>query len=139
MFISDTENHKRYIGRIAAAYAVISVFCMLFGIIYECFSHGIYSAFMIYAFAFPLLGGALPFSVMKLFVKRLPGLLPVNLYNSGIAALTVGSMLQGALDIYGTTNSLIKVYWISGFGFLIIGIMLYLAGVFLSCMKSKRS
>ena len=37
-----------------------------FGAVYERFSHEVYSYYMIYAFAIPLVMGALPYSVMAL-------------------------------------------------------------------------
>ncbi len=109
------------------AYLLAALFCALFGFVYERFSHEVYSGFMIYAFVFPLAGGVLPFYGMALFCpRRLLGRVSVNLYNAGIAALTVGSIFQGVLEIYGTTNSLICVYWVVGTGFVLAGIILYL-------------
>lgn len=129
MFTSATEDQKSYITKNAFIYLLISLFCTLFGAVYEKFSHEVYSAYMIYAFLFPLAGGALPFFALSLFSGRhLPGRLPVNLYNSGIAALTVGSFFQGALEIYGTTNALVRIYWVAGFGFLCLGILSYFIG-----------
>lgn len=42
-----------------------TLFFAFFGAVYEAFGHGVYSYFMIYAFAFPLLMGVLP-AVMQL-------------------------------------------------------------------------
>ena len=47
--------------RTAFIYMIISIILMIAGAIYEHFSFGVYSYFMIYAFAIPLAGGALPF------------------------------------------------------------------------------
>ena len=41
----------------------------LFGAIYELFSHDVYSYYMIYAFAIPLLMGVLPYEAMLVFNK----------------------------------------------------------------------
>lgn len=107
-------------------YLLISLFCLLFGAVYERFSHEVYSGYMIYAFVFPLVGGALPFLSMALYrCRRLPGRLPLNLYHSGIATVTLGSILEGVLAIYGTSNDLIKFYWYIGFGLIAAGILLY--------------
>ena len=94
-------------GRAAAA-------CAVFGAVYERFSHGVYSRFMIGAFAVPLLLGALPFFLLRKAGKPFPGALPADLIHAGAAALTVGSITRGVLDIYGTTNSLVLVYWLAG-------------------------
>ena len=64
---------------------------------------------MIYAFAIPLILGVLIHSLL-LIMKKYPGQAATNLWNSGIAALSVGCILRGALEIYGTTNSLCAVY-----------------------------
>ena len=39
-----------------------------------------------------------------------PGRISRNAWNSGIAALTVGCVFRGVLEIYGTTNRLLVVY-----------------------------
>lgn len=107
-------------------YLFISLFCVLFGAIYEYFSHEVYSYFMLYAFVFPLASGALPFFGLAFCRLPLPDRVSSNLYHSGIAALTVGSLFKGALEIYGTTNRLVFVYWVLGAVFLLLGIASYL-------------
>ena len=130
MFISVTEGQKKHMAGAGSAYLKATLFCALFGAIYEHFSHGVYSGYMIFAFLFPLIGGFLPFLIMsRSGWRRLPGRLPLNLYHSGLAALTVGSIFQGVLAIYGTTSSLTKVYWICGFGLAVAGGVLYLIGL----------
>lgn len=42
----------------ACAYLAVSAFCAVFGAVYEHFSHNVYSACMVFAFAFPLAGGS---------------------------------------------------------------------------------
>lgn len=107
-------------------YLLISILCALFGAVYEVFSHEVYSFYMIYAFAFPLVGGALPFYLFSRLKLKTPGRLVLHLYHSGIATLTVGSILKGVLIIYGTTNTLLRYYWFFGFLFAGLGILLYL-------------
>ncbi len=68
---------------------------------------------MIYAFAFPLLLGALPYAILLLKDKN-PGWVFLNLWNAAIAAFSAGSVFVGVLEIYGTTNSLVTVYPIVG-------------------------
>lgn len=55
-----------------------------------------------------------------------PGRIARNLYRSGIATLTIGCIMQGVLEIYGTTNKLICVYWIVGIVFVFVGAGVYL-------------
>ncbi len=107
-------------------YLLFSLFCVLFGAVYENFSHEVYSNYMIYAFLFPLIGGTLVFSALALSgARRVPGKMARNFYHSGIVTLTVGSIFKGVLEIYGTTNRLIRVYWIVGIAFVCLGVLLY--------------
>ena len=114
MFISDRASNKGSYRSAIGAYLLGAVCCAAFGAIYECFSHGVYSLFMIGAFAFPLLLGALPFRLIQKRGKPFPGNLTEDLICTGIATLTVGSIVQGVLEIYGTTNPLVVIYWITG-------------------------
>lgn len=128
MYISDIDASARKMIKTAFAYLLISLFCILFGVVYELFSHEVYSYYMVYAFAFPLAGGTLPFLAIFLFRrKNYPGAVAENLYHSGIATLTVGSIMRGALDIYGTTNRLLNVYWIIGTVLVAAGVTAYFA------------
>ncbi len=116
MYISGTERKSSQAAKTALVYLILSVFCALFGAVYELFSHEVYSFYMIYAFGFPLVGGALPYGILSAFhlSKKSSSALAGNLYHSGIATLTVGSIVRGILDIYGTTNSLSRYYWFVG-------------------------
>ena len=97
-------------------------FLAVFGGIYELFSHGVYSGWMIFAFTVPLFLGALPYALL-LHLNRTPGKAFRNLWNAGIACLSVGSVFQGVLVIYGTTNSLIIAYPIAGSILMLLGIV----------------
>lgn len=125
-------NRMENIVITAFIYLFISIFCILFGAVYEYFSHEVYSYFMLYAFVFPLVGGTLPFFGIIFCGMPIPNSLSCNLYHSGIAALTAGSLFQGALEIYGTTNRLVSLYWILGILFSLAGIILYFI-----CSKRK--
>lgn len=161
--------------RTALLYLAATILCAVFGAVYEVFSHEVYSYYMIYAFLFPLIGGALPFFLLNYAVLQYskskagaaqtqrpgngrlqdqadqihgqkessirrkltvfyPGTVSRCLYHGGILALTLGSILTGILEIYGTTNPLTAVYWLAGAGLLITGI----AGYFLSMGVAMR-
>lgn len=107
-------------------YLLISLFCAFFGAVYEVFSHGVFSYYMIYAFAIPLTGGVLMFWIIGRKGWSYPSRIAGNLYHSGIATLTVGCTMQGVLEIYGTTNKLISIYWIAGTVLLFMGTGCYL-------------
>lgn len=121
MFTSDIE--KGILKDLIAA-----LFCVLFGAVYEAFGHGVYSYFMIYAFVFPLALGVLPMLIVRM---RRATLLKsaYRLWHAGIATLTVGSLVTGALDIYGTTNPLTVVYWIAGGLLLVAGGAVFAVGL----------
>lgn len=121
MYTLDNDNTRQTV-KTAFVYLLISLFCALFGAVYEVFSHEVYSFYMLYAFIFPLAGGTLPFLAISLFRKRYPETVARNIYHSGIATLTVGSIIQGVLEIYGTTNRLTGLYWI-------VGVILLFAGI----------
>ena len=129
MFTSENK-----ITRISLRYLLISIVLAAAGAIYEHFSFGVYSYFMIYAFAIPLIGGALPF-MLKSMHRGKParnketaqneafsqikasGSAAINaewIWHMGIATLTVGSIVQGILAISGRPNSLTVIYLIAG-------------------------
>lgn len=122
--ISDTDANTKRAATTAFVYLLISLFLVLFGAIYEVFSHQVYSFYMLYAFVFPLAGGVLPFSGLQLFCANWhPCSFALNLYHCGIATLTVGSVVQGVLEIYGTTNILTRWYWFIGIVLILLSIL----------------
>ena len=113
--------------RIARNYLIVAAICAAVGFIYELFSHQVWSVYMIGAFAVPLILGVLPNLVIAIGRIKTPGLAAENLYACGIATLTLGSLLKGVLQIYGTTNTLLEYYWLVGAGFTGLGIIFYFA------------
>ena len=114
MFASPVESTQSPLVRVAFRYLLVTILCAVLGVVYELFSHGVYAYGMLYAFAFPLLGGVLPALVLQLRGVRLPSEASLLLWHFGISALTVGSFFSGALSIYGTSSRLTSVYWIMG-------------------------
>lgn len=145
----------------AFRYLIISIAVALFGAVYEYFSFGVWSAFMVYAFMVPLLGGTLPF--MLSYIRRIRRKIaeyedapdgtfatsaqyrlsqemlyrsnPENetasgrisgrlIYHMALATLTVGSILKGVLDIYGTTNRLMIAYPATGIALIAVAAVL---------------
>jgi len=95
--------------------------------VYENFSHGVFSNWMIFLFLFPLLGGVLPTLALLGLGERLwlPDRAVRNLWNCGVATLTVGSSVAGVLEIYGTTSDYLPVYGIVGGILVIAGALTY--------------
>lgn len=131
--ILSTLDTKKY-GKIALIYLLCSIFLGVFGGIYEHFSFGVYSNFMLYSFAFPLVGGVLPALLLSLYPpKNAPLPLAQWLYRSGIAAFSVGSIIRGVLDIYGTENVLTVWYWYVGSGLCSLGAILFAMSIIKEC------
>ena len=98
---------------------------------------------MVFAVGFPLLGGVVVTELLSCMQKLFhPNRLVVNLYNAGIATFTVGSLLQGALEIYGTENPLMICYKYAGCVLTGSGITLWLVVTilrrFVGCRKCEE-
>ncbi len=109
-------------------YVVLTIVTAVFGAVYEYFSFGVYSFYMMYAFSIPLLFGILPWMIIvtnnrAMSKKDFPPAVTVNLWIAGVMTLTIGSIFRGILDIYGTTSALTKCYLIVGAMFMIVALM----------------
>ena len=81
---------------------------------------------MLYAFMIPFLGGTVYFYGILYFRSKIPGCIARRFQHFGILTLTVGCVVCGILEIYGTTNHLVRIYFIVGGMFLAIGNFMYL-------------
>lgn len=115
--INDLKNENKFI-------IGFSVFVLIFGIIYEMFSHGVISYYMIFAFLIPLIN----FLINIIFIsgKIKINKLSKNLFSMSICTFTFLSIIKGVLDIYGTTNNLIFIYLIVGLILLVTSIILFI-------------
>ena len=127
MSISDKFQNKALIRRIFI-WLGISVFCLVFYLIYNMFSHGVKSPYMTYLFAWPLILGFLPCITIYVISRIKHNTIHIdtvsdNAFCSGVAALTVSSLLKGIFDIAGTAS--VYQTWLSyaGAAFIIIGII----------------
>ncbi len=81
-------------------------------------------------YLYPLAGGMLPFMILGLLVPqagRIGAYRPAaNLYHSGLAALTVGSLLNGIMEIAGTSSFYLPVFKICGWALLIAGLLIFM-------------
>ena len=90
--MSTSDN--RYL-KTSFIYLIVSIVLMIAGAVYEHFSFGVYSYFMIYAFSIPLAGGALPF--LAKFMKGMrgadssSGAVEVSAYSGAAAGITAYS------------------------------------------------
>ncbi len=120
MCISDNVARSRRQTRIT--YVIATAFCLLFGTVYELYSHGVYSPYMYLLFLCPLCGG-LPF----FFLKHYPAPAARWLWHCGVATHTCGSCVTGVIEIYGTECALLPLYAGVGAGLCILGIVVFLA------------
>lgn len=96
----------------------VSLLCIIFTVIYEQFSHGATSSHMRSMFLMPLIGCVLPAVIgfltpLHRFVNRAA----FNLWNSGSAVWAVGCLFRGIVNISGRYTSLDRIYWITGWVF----------------------
>ena len=120
LYMLDIKKIKKRIYK----YLILSVFFLAFGLIYEMFSHGVYSNYMLYAFAIPLIFGFIVYLIIYKFnLNRYLSELGMSIYNTFILMLTLGSIMKGFLDIYGTTNKLIFIYFILSIVLIIISVV----------------
>ena len=116
-------------------YAGVTVFVGIFSAIYEHYARGVRSKPMIFAFLYPLVLGMLPVLLLSLLwtMRKVEYgsavRIGANMYYSGVAALTMGSLATGVVEIYGTTNRLLKYYQIFGWPLLGIGAIVLIIGL----------
>lgn len=143
LYTSDTNKlrHSRQFRKTMIMYLVISVFCVIFDRIYALFGHGVYSASMSLMFLYPLLGGVLPFLLLWLLAPQGDAVrryrLYYNCYNSGVAALTVRSLLSGIFEIAGTASRYLILFVICGWTMAAAGLVLYLIGLYRQCRLNR--
>lgn len=99
-------------------YLISFLFVIAFGQIYALFSHGIFSWFMIFAFVPLLICFLVWLAIWLLSAKtniiKKPDIVFQKCFNLSAIILSIGCIVQGVVDIYGTTSRLISVYWIVG-------------------------
>lgn len=101
---------------------IFAIFIAVFGAIYEKFSHEVYSYYMIYAFMIPLCLGSFAYLLASKRAKKEPRNITASAWNAVVVTLTIGSIFQGILEIYGTTNRLVWFYPVAAIIFLLIAI-----------------
>ena len=117
MFTSERLSRQHLLNSHGLRLLFAAAFTAFFGAVYEHFSFGVWSFWMVYAFA-PFLLGAIWLLVLSKH-KALPGDLFLGLLEPGLVMLTLGSILAGVVEIYGTENRLLPVLPIAG-GILIL-------------------
>lgn len=104
--------------------SIFSLIIFLFSIIYESFSHGVYSNYMMFAFLVPLILENL--LILFLLTNKKISNISNQFLQAGIVTWTIGAIIMGVLEIYGTTNQLVKFYFPVGLIYIIGSILLFL-------------
>lgn len=127
--MSILDINKR-IRKTIIVYFFISIFTIIFDRVYSMFSHGVNSSYMYLMFLYPLIGGTVSYLIFDILVSNFnykKFRLYFNIYNSGIAVLTVGSLLHGIMEIAGTSSPYLIYYTIVGWlavGFGVVNIFI---------------
>ncbi len=91
----------------------LSLFTLVFGVVYHLFSHGVTSALMSFAWV-PVAGAALGYTVVWLLIpglsKRPMYRLTVNLLNTATAWQTLGMILSAVIAIAGSSSPYLSFY-----------------------------
>ena len=132
MILSTLDTN--YLKKQQNIYLLVTFICLFFGMIYEMFSHQIYSLYMIYAFLIPFLFGYVPTYYLCKKKKSINRII-VNFYNASIGNFTLYSIFRGILEIYGTTNQLLNVYLYVGLLFIILSMCI----AFIDCINLLKS
>lgn len=111
MILSTLDINKK------TKHYIIGIICTLvFGFIYEQFSHDVYSPYMMYAFIIPLIG-LLIIRILKI---------DSELLDMGIITITLFSILKGVFEIIGITNKYIIIYLVVGIILIVISLIIKL-------------
>ena len=111
-------------------YIIVSIICLIASLIYEHFSHGVVSIFMLYACVVPFTAG-----ILKLIFNKI---LNSTLYRAGWITLLAYSYLRGVLEIYGTTSSYLVYFLYVGVGMVLLSITIVEKEVIKNDKKDKK-
>lgn len=115
-------------------YLAVSIFLIIVNKVYAIFGHGVSSGYMTWMFLYTLLGGSVFYLLIGLLqpelVKYSGYRAFYNLYNSGIALMTVGSFMKGVFEIAGTDSPFVAYYFMIGFLFITAGFVIIVRSFF---------
>ena len=102
---------------------------MVFASVYEYFSHEVLSGYMLSAFVYPLMLGAGGLLAVRLLKLPAPSSFAMSLQGWSIACLTVGNIMNGVFEIYGTESGFTKWYYVAGGLIFVTSCAVYLAQI----------
>jgi hypothetical protein len=111
-------------------YSLFTIGIYLFAKIYTLFGHGVTSPWMSHAYLCLLGLGVLVFFLLKIaipeIVQQKGYRFFYQIYNSGVAILINGMLLRGILEIAGGSSAYVAWFFFVGWGFIAIGVVLFL-------------
>ncbi|MEL7660918.1 hypothetical protein [Acetobacterium wieringae] len=131
LFISGIKikSNNNRIRKTIVVYLLLALVAVAVNLIYGFFGHGVRAAAMTWMFLYPLLGGALGYLLIGRYLAFITRFvvyrMGYNSYNSGLAALTVGSFLKGILEIAGTNSPYLIIFFFLGWVAVGIGLMVF--------------
>lgn len=124
------RNNGKQLGRTIWAYLILSAAAVVVDKVYGIFGHGVDSAAMTWMFLYPLLGGALFYFIIERLIPHITKFTGcrvfLNIHNSGIATLTLASLLKGIFEIAGTNSTYLVYYYMTGGAFIAAGLIIML-------------
>ncbi len=133
LFISDIK--KTHL-KTCLIYLGVSIFVLIFSLVYSIFSHEVYSDYLSYAFLYPLIGGSVVYLCLH-FTKKFSKW-PYNFYNAGLATITVGSVLCGVNEIAGADTLYYLLFYLIGWILVILSVILLVLGIIISVIKRRK-
>ncbi len=132
----STSSERKILKKEALRGLCFAVFLVAFNLVYGIFAHGVRSIYMQTAFVIPLVGGSLV--SLLLFFLPYPNAIVKAVWPMGLATLSVGFLLHGVFDIYGTEEELVNVFFYAGVILLSITGILYIIQLVQSRNKKSK-
>jgi hypothetical protein len=124
------RSNKKQLRKIVRVYLISAAVAIVVDKVYGIFGHGVDSAAMTWMFLYPLLGGVLFYFLIERIVPNIVKFAGfrvfLNVHNSGIATLTLASLLKGIFEIAGTNSPYLLYYYMLGGGFIAVGLIIML-------------
>lgn len=120
----DTKADKELLAKKSKSFLILTLFIIIFEMVYEALGHGVVSFFMIGAFLFPAVMGVL----FYLMLSKINGTFYISglfriLWGSSLYTFMLGFIYKGILDIYGTFSKYTLVYWVAGAFLLVVSLI----------------
>jgi len=126
--VSTSQQTDIYLAKMrktAKMYLIFTCFMIFFGFVYEIFGRGVWSFYMVYAFVIPFALGYLPFNrIARKKNPRMRSTLCRWFWHAGVGTLTVGSVMFGVMEIYGSGSNLVYVYPAVGAILIVVSVIL---------------